>query len=412
MKHAALTVGLLITLAACSRSAPPPPAPGVKLGKPYTVDGVTYTPEYEPDYDKTGMASWYGPGFHGHSTANGETFDQDGLTAAHPTLPLPCLVRVTNLENGKSEIIRVNDRGPFKSSRLIDLSRASAETLGITGLAKVRVQYLKQETEEYWAKMNLEPGDIQFADADGLPRSGAIIAAEPGASSSPQVKQAAPVMSVAAQDLDPFSVIADAQAAEADETAPAPAAAQLRENVPARIPFGHGPSVPAPDAAAAAPDEAPPQNPPRAHVELKLYNSEGKEIPPVPAAELESQPVKLKPYNSQEDIIAAAEQEAAPPAPPAALAKPSREESNPAPSHAESGNGWYIQAGSFSVQANAQKLANRLSRLGHAAVTAMEVGGQMWHRVRLGPFASRAEAEQTLAAALAEGANGAKLLKL
>ena len=102
----------------------------------------------------------------GGKTANGERYDQNGFTAAHPTPPLPCLVRVTNVQNGSSIIVRINDRGPFKKGRIIDLSYNSAQALGIGGTARVRVQYLAKESEEYWAKRHLKTGDIQFAAND------------------------------------------------------------------------------------------------------------------------------------------------------------------------------------------------------------------------------------------------------
>lgn len=112
-----------------------------KVGPKYKIKGKSYKPKHDPKYDETGIASWYGPGFHGKPTATGERFDMNALTAAHPTLPLNSLLHVTNLENGKKIIVRLNDRGPFAKKRIIDLSRASAQQLGITGLAKVRVQY-------------------------------------------------------------------------------------------------------------------------------------------------------------------------------------------------------------------------------------------------------------------------------
>lgn len=116
----------------------------VKIGNPYTVNGVTYTPKEDPFYNETGTASWYGPDFHGNLTANGETYDMMSMSAAHPTLPLPCYVLVINRENGKQVVVRVNDRGPFKKGRVIDLSRAAAERLEMidAGTADVRVQYL------------------------------------------------------------------------------------------------------------------------------------------------------------------------------------------------------------------------------------------------------------------------------
>jgi rare lipoprotein A len=113
-----------------------------KLGKPYEVAGIWYYPKVDNSYDETGIASWYGEPFHGRKTANGAVYDMHRLTAAHKTLPLPTDVRVTNLENGRSIIVTVNDRGPFAHSRIIDLSYRGAQLLGMVekGTAKVRVQ--------------------------------------------------------------------------------------------------------------------------------------------------------------------------------------------------------------------------------------------------------------------------------
>ena len=121
-----------------------------KVGSPYKIKGKRYYPTVDYNYNKTGIASWYGPNFHGKSTANGERFDQNELTAAHKTLPLPSIVRVTNLENGRSLIVRVNDRGPYAHGRLIDMSKRSAELLGFKnkGVAKVRVQVLEIESRK------------------------------------------------------------------------------------------------------------------------------------------------------------------------------------------------------------------------------------------------------------------------
>lgn len=115
-----------------------------KVGNPYRVGNRTYRPQRDDRYDRVGIASWYGPNFHGRPTANGETFDQYAMTAAHTTLPIPSIAEVTNLENGRSVIVRVNDRGPFVDDRIIDMSRAAATELGYigTGLARVRVRYL------------------------------------------------------------------------------------------------------------------------------------------------------------------------------------------------------------------------------------------------------------------------------
>jgi len=136
----ALSLVLVVLLAGCGSD----PQPHYKIGKPYRINGTVYRPALVTDYRRTGVASWYGAAFHGRRTANSEIYDMDALTAAHPTLPLPSLVQVTNLANGRSLVVRVNDRGPFVANRLIDLSQAAARELGFErqGLAKVSVVWL------------------------------------------------------------------------------------------------------------------------------------------------------------------------------------------------------------------------------------------------------------------------------
>ena len=127
---------------------PPPPmaSPQYKIGNPYQIAGVWYYPREEPDYDQTGIASWYGSDFHGRLTANGEVFDRTIISAAHPTLPMPVNVRVTNLDNGRSIVVRINDRGPFVRGRIIDMSEHAAQLLGFKnqGLARVRVSFISR----------------------------------------------------------------------------------------------------------------------------------------------------------------------------------------------------------------------------------------------------------------------------
>src|SRR3974390_2935371 len=144
---------LAAALAGCSTGpstygpVPVPPNAGVyKVGQPYQIDGTWYYPHEQPDYDETGIASWYGPSFHGQHTANGEIFDATGISAAHRTLPMPVNVRVTNLENGRSLVVRVNDRGPFARGRIIDVSEHAAQLLGFyqKGTAKVRVTFVSR----------------------------------------------------------------------------------------------------------------------------------------------------------------------------------------------------------------------------------------------------------------------------
>ncbi len=148
--------GIAMLLAACSTigsghgpatSSPPATSAGQKVGNPYQIAGVWYYPAINNDYDEIGTASWYGSKFHGRPTANGEIFNMNHVTAAHPTLPLPSTVRVTNLDNGRTLTVRVNDRGPFARGRILDLSRRSAQLLGFEkqGVAKVRVQLVRSD---------------------------------------------------------------------------------------------------------------------------------------------------------------------------------------------------------------------------------------------------------------------------
>ena len=152
--RASLVAALLSLVAACASGARPDaprlpvvtdPAPIVSgTMRPYQIRGRWYQPAEQPGYDETGLASWYGEQFNGRPTATGERFDMHALTAAHKTLPLPGLVEVTNLANGRRIVVRVNDRGPFVDNRIIDLSRGSAEALGMlqVGVGEVRVRYL------------------------------------------------------------------------------------------------------------------------------------------------------------------------------------------------------------------------------------------------------------------------------
>ena len=129
--------------------------PIYKVGNPYKINGKWYYPAIDYNYNEVGIASWYGPGFHGKKTANGEIFDQNKISAAHKTLPMPSIVKVTNLDNGKVlENIRVNDRGPFAGNRIIDLSKKAAQELGFvnSGVAKVRVEIMENESRIYASK--------------------------------------------------------------------------------------------------------------------------------------------------------------------------------------------------------------------------------------------------------------------
>jgi len=216
----------------------PPAGQGVyKVGKPYQINGIWYYPSEQPNYDETGIASWYGDAFHLKATANGELFDMNAMTAAHKTLPLPSIVEVTNLDNGRKLQVRVNDRGPFVGDRIIDMSYAAAQQLGFErkGLARVRVRYVGP------APLGGPDPFLTYAKADQARR-------DPLAATAPR-----PTTRAAAAPPPPrtnsFQVVSAAPAA----VAPAPAvtsaarldsavAASLKAEVPEyRRPAGHAP---------------------------------------------------------------------------------------------------------------------------------------------------------------------------
>lgn len=210
LKHAAVFIAIGLIAAGCSSSKKKDPFAGIgspyyskagplpkgggryHVGKPYEVAGVRFAPKEQPGYDKVGVASWYGPQFHRRMTSNGEWFDMNELTAAHATLPLPSYAKVTNLENGHNVVVRINDRGPFVGTRIIDMSRRSAEVLGFKpqGMAKVRVQYIGpaplNDQGQHLAAMNRElrkgtPFRSMMAAADGRGIGETQVAAvEPG----------------------------------------------------------------------------------------------------------------------------------------------------------------------------------------------------------------------------------------
>ncbi len=212
---------LALSLAACgtapsggTANVPPGGGKGIyKVGSPYQIDGTWYYPAEDWNYDQTGIASWYGEQFHGRYTANGEIFDLNKVTAAHRTLPMPTIARVTNLENGRSIAVRINDRGPYARGRIIDLSRRAAQLLGFEqqGTAKVRVQIMVPES-------------IQAASLAGRRGTEPAIAAAPP-------PQAAPRAAVTAEPLPTPPGVAVATNKPVP-LPPAPPPAQLRPPAP------------------------------------------------------------------------------------------------------------------------------------------------------------------------------------
>ncbi len=310
-------VGLGLVLSGCQQPQPKQPettseaapmldrAPGAyKLGRPYQIGKAWYYPKADYDYDETGIASWYGPGFHGKPTANGEAFDQNALTAAHRTLPMPSMVRVTNLDNGRSIKVRINDRGPFKNGRIIDLSRRAADLLGFRrqGTAKVRVEIVGDESRALAAAALTE--DTAATAPDAAPRT-----------------------PVAIENL----------AQDADGTAPA-----TRASTPAASQTAL--AVPRADRAEARPSL----------------------VVPEPDGIITTVPV-------------------------------------------QSGQ-IYVQAGSFTQIANANKLRARLTKLGKAQIAQAMVDRRRYFRVRFGPMGSVDAADRLLATLIDNGHNDARVV--
>jgi rare lipoprotein A len=309
-------------------------APGeFKIGQPYEIGGVTYYPREDYSYDETGIASWYGPGFEGKNTANGETFDPNELTAAHRTLPMPSLVRVTNLDNGRSVVVRVNDRGPFAHGRIIDLSRRAAQLLDMhgNGTAKVRVKILEIESR---------------AIADAARRRGYVA---PGTSRS---------------------MIAQAQPRE-----PAPFADTSEQAAPIEIPRGEMTQAEAitENASMSAVEEAPLDAPPGQKVAPAQQTASLGAVPPKTV--IEPKPATIPGKRVGGRFL---------PAPEVKKVKVTGQKRI------------FVQAGAFSVKANADRLKQKLSALAPTSISETTVKGTRFYRVRLGPIGSVEEADRIL----------------
>ncbi len=341
---------LLFVLAACSEPSTPP-FKGVKIGKPYEINGTLYTPSADSTYDKIGDASWYGPGFHGKRTASGEVFDQNDVTAAHPTLPIPSLVKVTNLSNNKTVVVRVNDRGPFHSNRIIDLSKRSAEMIDLRSTKPVRVQFLKQETEDYLSsiigkspRIDMVAYNENYNNKTSREPQTEIASATPDYSNN-KSQNDAPSQSITSSDLEPAKqtaysnfAIKDAEADETTQQSPKPMINSVKQEHVLRVP------------------------------------------PPRQQAMAENKPVK--------NSVAPA---------------------------ATGGTQYNILAGSFSSQANANNLAGALTAVNNykklVTVDKVERSGKEWWRVMVGPFSDRDAAEKALQAVNDAGVHDAHITR-
>jgi len=221
------------------------------VGDPYMVRGKWYYPKEDMSYNKVGVASWYGSAFHGRLTANGEVYDQQGLTAAHPTFPLPSYARVTNVETGSSVIVRVNDRGPYHSDRLIDLSNKTADMLDLrdSGTGKVRVQYV--------GRAPLDGHDTPYLMASYIPKGSRIPSINPGGQIATGVMVASNSSRITADELPDYGGTPERApkrmaAALAPASVPVPVQARAAAPVPVPVSYsatayaGSTPTAPAP----------------------------------------------------------------------------------------------------------------------------------------------------------------------
>jgi rare lipoprotein A len=198
---------------AVKEASGPEKSSAYKIGKPYQISGVWYYPAEDYNYSETGIASWYGPDFHGKQTANGEIFDQNDVTAAHRTLPMPCFVRVTNMENGRSLVVRINDRGPYAHGRVLDLSRRAAQLLGIEGrgTAKVKVEIMAEESRAL--AFRLKSGQGEAPQVAAAPRESVVAESlpAPGSHEAPKPINQAPPPKPAAAPVSEFGQLATQQ---------------------------------------------------------------------------------------------------------------------------------------------------------------------------------------------------------
>ncbi len=345
-----------------------------KVGAPYEIDGVTYVPAVDYNYDETGIASWYGPDFHGKITANGELYDMNQVTAAHKTLPMPCLVRVTNLDNGRQIIVRVNDRGPYARGRILDMSRRGAQLLGYekTGTAKVRVQIMAKESMimAEAAKQGRMSVDIAGLDPDQAPPlpEGTPGYTRPGpiATALPPAPQLQPNVTPPSYRNPPPQV---AELAPPQYT-PAPAYAQTPSG---RVQYTEQQRLALEQRIAEEP-----ATPSVATVSEKaLIQQQLPKDPGVRGSDVAGRFLPAPQIVAYQKV------------------KPS---------------GIYIQAGAFGVAENAQRLQAKLAGVGKTDVSQAMVDGKTFYRVRVGPIANVDQADAMLNRVVAAGANGAKIV--
>jgi rare lipoprotein A len=399
---------------------------------PYQINGVWYYPRIDYAYDATGTASWYGPGFDRRPTADGEIYDMNELSAAHKTLPLPSVVEVSNLQNGRALRLRVNDRGPFIGDRLIDVSRRAAQLLGFerSGTAPVRVRILKDESIQVaQAAMLGEFGPVGIAAAAAAPaavRSEMAAAAPPllGRTPAPVVAPSPrPTQFAAAVAAPPPPLLRTRQVAVA-QPAPAPRTRRLI-----------APSLPRPTqfaaAAALPPRTRPPAALPPGRTRLAALPTRpiaaSAAVPAAPrrtpARALAASPPRPAAGSSPSVAVASAHRRYWPSLFAAAhaetlrlpiAARPAASAHKVAPVVAAHAGRTFVQVGAFAVPKNAERVRARIAVFGSTAIVPARINGAALYRVRLGPTASKAAARRLLSkivSRLSDGAAGRQVIR-
>lgn len=340
-----------------------------KVGNPYRVGSVWYYPEEDFSLSETGIASWYGPDFHGHRTANGERYDQNELTAAHRTLQMPSLVRVTNLENGRSVVVRINDRGPFKHGRVIDVSKRAAELLGFIGkgTARVRLDVLTRESRQMAeaAKRGMDTSRLTMADLAryDADRQNATMPAS-GARGQPMpAAPVAPVLVASRNDSDSLPESLQTPTITVEELSAPPRQREEYRPEPAPAPVQ-----------TYAPVQQPKQLPPPGSLQ---------------GDEKFATPTGLAPGHMEQGRFM--------PAPVVEQERVGR-------------TAIYVQAGAFAVRDNADRLKDKLQSIAPVRIDPINVRGKTLYRVKLGPIDSVSKADAVLARVIALGNDTARVV--
>lgn len=324
-----------------------------KVGNAYKVGNVWYYPQEDFGFSETGIASWYGPDFHGKRTANGEIYDQNELTAAHRTLQMPSFVRVTNLENGRSVVVRINDRGPFKRGRVIDVSKKAADLLDFRGrgTARVRVEVLEKASKQAAAaaKRGMNTSRMALADFD---KDGAA---------QPVAKKTVSRRSRVTRGPQFASLQSDIESLPESLQTPTITVEELS------APSGSGASYQEPAPMREEPSKAQPQPKKIAGYTDPLAGYLDQKGRFMPEPVVSSQPV--------------------------------------------SRTGIFVQAGSFAVYENAERLSVNLGNIAQTSIEPVTVKGRQLYRVKLGPIASVAEADNVLDQVIRAGNETAKVIR-